>query len=120
MLPMTMGRVRDTMKQIFEGLWYMHKHGCVAGHTLHARAIEGGMPERGMPLLWDRVRSGYAHLATLWGRYFHRDLKPENILCDANGDNLRLADFGPVRGRRLSARPCLAPHKPGLGARWRR
>ena len=55
MLPMTMGRVRDTMKQIFEGLWYMHKHGCVAGHTLHARAIEGGMPERGFAALGPRA-----------------------------------------------------------------
>ncbi|CAK5270608.1 unnamed protein product [Mycena citricolor] len=25
---------------------------------------------------------------------FHRDLKPGNILCDANGKNIRIADFG--------------------------
>ncbi|KAF7304100.1 Protein kinase domain-containing protein [Mycena indigotica] len=46
---------------------------------------------------------------------YHRDLKPDNILCDADGANLRIADFGLATERQITmdfgcgTRPYMSP-----------
>ncbi|HTB21455.1 MAG TPA: serine/threonine-protein kinase [bacterium] len=54
--------------------------------------MDAGLPEdKRLSVFW-KILDGLesAHLQ----RIYHRDLKPENILCDADGDDVAIADFG--------------------------